>query len=535
MANDAKALAVEKTRDHISIAEASRWASQRYGRAISRSNITYLVTYGRVRSAIRDGHILVDRAELQRYYDKEMKRLQAQYESLEAGVNRRLAFTEYSEKQRTKHVHRLHPYKGKFIPQLVEYFLDDHVDEYKTQRFFRAGDIVLDPFCGSGTTLVQAAELGLHAIGVDVSPFNTMICNTKLRRHDHVQLLQHIRDISQALRQHHSEKGLGEFDRELLAALSRFNGEHFPSPAFRWRAREQGFDANAYGHERARQFQGTFDELVQRHQVRLDNHGDSFLDKWYLPSIRAEMELISSRIGHVRNIEIRETLSLILSRTIRSARATTHLDLATLKQPVRSTYYCRKHLKICKPLFTLTEWWARYSDDALRRFVEFDRLRTDTLQIALSGDSRDISLPELLCLRQPQLAQHMRKDKISGIFTSPPYVGMINYHEQHAYAYELLGIERRDEAEIGPLYKGKGKAARESYVAGVSHVLRHCRHYLKPDYHVFLVANDKNNLYPRIAEQAGMRIVNRFNRPVLRRSEVDRSPYSETIFHMRES
>ena len=53
------------------------------------------------------------------------------------------------ESVRTKHVHRLHPYLGKFVPQLVEVFL----------RKFRP-KVVCDPFGGSGTTLVEAAALG---------------------------------------------------------------------------------------------------------------------------------------------------------------------------------------------------------------------------------------------------------------------------------------------------------------------------------------------------------------------------------------
>jgi len=60
------------------------------------------------------------------------------------------------ERERTKHVHRLHPYLGKFIPQLVEALLVRHLP---------GGGRVLDPFAGSGTTLVQALESGFDAAG----------------------------------------------------------------------------------------------------------------------------------------------------------------------------------------------------------------------------------------------------------------------------------------------------------------------------------------------------------------------------------
>jgi hypothetical protein len=59
-----------------------------------------------------------------------------------AGLHPELGFYDVPERERTKHVHRLHPYLGKFIPQLVEWFL---------RRYFREGDWILDPFIGSGT------------------------------------------------------------------------------------------------------------------------------------------------------------------------------------------------------------------------------------------------------------------------------------------------------------------------------------------------------------------------------------------------
>jgi hypothetical protein len=32
-----------------------------------------------------------------------------------------------------------------------------------------------------------------------------------------------------------------------------------------------------------------------------------------------------------------------------------------------------------------------------------------------------------------------------GVLTSPPYPGLIDYHKQHRYAYELLGLDDRRE------------------------------------------------------------------------------------------
>jgi len=68
-------------------------------------------------------------------------------------LNWSLSFHHLREKDTTKHVHRLHPYKGKFIPQLVEYFIDNKTDNFKKERYFNKGDIILDSF--SGTTLVR--------------------------------------------------------------------------------------------------------------------------------------------------------------------------------------------------------------------------------------------------------------------------------------------------------------------------------------------------------------------------------------------
>ena len=128
----------------------------------------------------------------------------------------------------------------------------------------------------------------------------------------------------------------------------------------------------------------------------------------------------------------------------------------------------------------------------------------------------------------------MHSQKIAGIFSSPPYVGLIDYHEQHAYSYELLNLERKDTLEIGAKLKGQSKNARENYTKAIAMALKNAKNFLKQDYNVFLVANDRFNLYPSIAEMAGMQIIKRYDRPVLNRSEKDTNAYSESIFHLKD-
>src|SRR5437763_16363293 len=77
------------------------------------------------------------------------------------------------ERERTKHVHRLHPYLGKFVPQLAEVFLE---------RYAARGALVWDPFCGSGTTLVEANAFGARAAGCAVSAFNCLVTVVKTAR-----------------------------------------------------------------------------------------------------------------------------------------------------------------------------------------------------------------------------------------------------------------------------------------------------------------------------------------------------------------
>ena len=519
----------------INLKEASNWASQYLNRKVTISNISYLLQYGRIRKYGSNGNPLININELKEYYDSYDKEKQWK-KKLGDDLNWHLSFVEYKESERTKHVHRLHPYKGKFIPQLVEYFLDSHIDEFKKEVYFHKGDIVLDPFCGSGTTLVQANELGMHAIGVDISFFNAMISNVKVEKHNISLLKEAINQLTLKLNDFQKTRNNIAFEKHLLSELSKFNHKYFPSPEYKIKVRKGEINEEEYGKEKEKEFLKIYSALIEKYQIKIRQDKDNtFLDRWLMFPVREEVDFLLGELKKIDDEDIKRVVAIILSRTVRSCRATTHADLATLKQPVTTTYYCKKHGKICKPIFSIKGWWQRYTQDTLHRLKEFDKLRTNTFQICLAGDSRTIDVYEEIKKRKPEFASLLTKQKIRGIFSSPPYVGLIDYHEQHAYAYELFGFKQRSELEIGPLYKGYGKEARNSYIKGIADVLMNCKKYLQKDYDIFLVANDKFNLYPEIAQLTGMKIINRFKRPVLNRVEKDRSnAYAEIIFHLKE-
>lgn len=516
--------------------EAANWASEYLNRTVTTSNISYLLQYGRIKKYGSNGNPLINIEELKDYYDSYDKE-QLWKRKLGEDLNWHLSFVEYQESERTKHVNRLHPYKGKFIPQLVEYFLDSHTDEFKQQIYFHKSDIVLDPFCGSGTTLVQSNELGMNAIGIDISAFNAMISNAKVENHNMPGIRKCIHNITSNIENFHKGKKNIVFEEFLVAELGKFNYKYFPSPEYMRKIREGEINEKEYTKDKEQEFLSIYYNLVEKHEIQIkQNNDNSFLDKWFLFPVREEIDFVFSEIKQIDNNDIKKILALILSRTVRSCRATTHADLATLKEPVTTTYYCKKHGKICKPIFSIKGWWQRYTIDTLNRLREFDRLRTETFQVCLIGDSRSIDIHEEIKRKKPEFAELLMQQKIKGIFSSPPYVGLIDYHDQHAYAYELFGFDRKDELEIGPLSKGQGKEARDSYVKGIGESLKNCKKYLQKDYDIFLVANDKFNLYPDIARLSDMKIVNRFKRPVLNRVEKDRSNvYSEIIFHMKEN
>ena len=192
-------------------------------------------------------------------------------EALYAEIDLELSWSEddLPQVQRTKHVHSLHPYLGKFIPQLVEVFL---------HRYFTPQDCVYDPFVGSGTTLVESNVFGAASIGCDISAFNCLLSRVKTASYS-----------------------LGALELGLKVAL----------------------------------------EDARRSKEVVEEKPSKWLRSWY--SDRALSELLAYRTAITKLDEpISNAAKIVLSRSARSARQTTHFDLDFPRTPQLEPYWCRQ-------------------------------------------------------------------------------------------------------------------------------------------------------------------------------------------------
>ena len=365
-------------------------------------------------------------------------------DELYAGLDLELSWSERSlpERERTKHVHRLHPYHGKFIPQLVEILLD---------RYFGPGEHVLDPFAGSGTTLVQALESGLDATGVELAAFNCLLVRVKA----------------------------AQYELPLL--------------------REE------------------LNEVYERIGVQPTNarRASRYVRTWYAPRARAELLAFADLIGEYVYSDV---LRVILSRAARSARRTTHFDLEAPRAPQIGEYWCHKHKRVCRPVQSAGGFLRRYTLDTLARIEEFAQVRDAArTAVVVQGDARTAAHDAVY----------------DGVLTSPPYPGLIDYHEQHRYAYELLDLDDRRELELGAAAAGTSRAAIESYVAGIAAALANAARACADGAPVLIVVNDRRDLYPEILARAGLQLERRLRRHVNRRTGRRAGEYFEDVLVTR--
>jgi len=114
--------------------------------------------------------------------------------------------------------HWFYPYKGKFHPQMIRALIN-----YSQAK---PGDLVLDPYIGSGTTCLEAQVLGIDSVGVDISPVCNVISKVKTQS---VEVIDEIVEKTKGILSKNSGSSLSDFtnesDEKLGDAIEKIENE----------------------------------------------------------------------------------------------------------------------------------------------------------------------------------------------------------------------------------------------------------------------------------------------------------------------
>jgi hypothetical protein len=243
--------------------------------------------------------------------------------------------------------------------------------------------------------------------------------------------------------------------------------------------------------------------------------GRGYIGRWFAP--QAARELLAFR-AIVADYAHADVLRVVLARAARSARLTAHFDLDFPREPQTAPYWCHKHKRECSPVDRAEHFIQRYALDTLARIKAFARVRARGAGAeVVHGDARELAFDR----------------SFDAVITSPPYPGLIDYHEQHRYAYELLGLDDCRELEVGAAAAGTSKRALAAYQDGIVDVFLNVREALRPGAAVAIVVNDRRDLYPEILERSGLRLEQRLRRHVNRRTGRRAGEYFEDVLVAR--
>jgi hypothetical protein len=278
----------------------------------------------------------------------------------------------------------IHPYFGKLDPALASSLIG--------QLTPSKSDVILDPFCGSGTVLHEAVSLGYSAVGWDSSPLACMISTAKLL-------------------------GLNEFERQELDHVRRRVSEAMRTPSSA--------------------------RIWSPNSTRVRS-----LESWFGPFALRDLGIIKSELQNLKETISPEShlLSLISFSRIVTA-ASYQQGESTYRRVEKPDGEGRVERLFKKSLSSVIDAASSFTDSALARPPATGRLRMSDSTYAVLHDEFSVTVHNQDARTSPSLSGK----KPSTIVTSPPYLMSWDYGLYHKFRFLWLEYDlcTYEETEIG--------------------------------------------------------------------------------------
>jgi len=378
------------------------------------------------------------------------------------------------------------------------------------KHYTEEGDIILDPFCGGGVTVVEGLLLSRKVIGVDINPLATFVTEMEILPLNVDEFKREFNLLEQRVR----EKMNYLYKSICPECLISPSFHNLDSKIFldwvEWENGDiirckykcsQGHSGEKYPDNNdiilAQEIENNFEEIVTKEQLWFPQHqipdGDktgSIIRKgydyfWQLFTKRnlTALSVLKREISKVENLEIRKFLLFALSGTLKWASKQSHLRGDIVEGWAMHAYWIyprnleinvwKTFTKRCKAIISGKE--SIKSLNHYKATTSFDDMLKDANTMILNQSSDNLRLPDR---------------SVDAVITDPPYGGNVNYGELADYWLVWLDdvMDKTKEAVINAT---QGKNLKD-YEELLFSVFKECNRVLKDDCPLVATFNSKD-------------------------------------------
>lgn len=308
----------------------------------------------------------------------------------------------------------MHKYWGRKAHNIVENYL---------KEFTKEGDVIFDPFMGSGVVLIEAAKLNRSAIGIDINPLSKFIVDVTSKKINLKKLVEKYEDIELGLNKkfaYYNKTKCSTCGLKSVIETTIWNKTKPEILRFRCPTHGTGIKPLSLSDKKIiKETESLFKKLNKAHALEyptdkifdyVRRSGVLSINELYTPRALIELSYLYKQIERVKDISIKDTLKLMFSSMLPNVSNMIPGDLE------KGTY---------KSGWVISKFWVP-TIHTERSVLHCMRLRFDSI---VKGKEELANLnSDLICTYTADSKRTtLGTNSVDYIFTDPPYGESIAY------------------------------------------------------------------------------------------------------------